>query len=180
MAIKYRLIKWVLFNFLGTKLHEVLYVSQFHVNLLSLGKLLESFSISKNNGKLYLSSGSNHFPISKFNNMLVINPSSQLCLNLSSLDELILLHKRFGHSNIKSMEKTLNKSFNGSHSCSSSAAIKIYRVPHFLNTNTTKVLLHIICADLAEPKVPNTIQNFHYYLIVVDVATKVTVVIFKK
>ncbi|CEF61504.1 Reverse transcriptase domain and Integrase,catalytic core domain and Ribonuclease H domain and Ribonuclease H-like domain-containing protein [Strongyloides ratti] len=157
------------------QLHEVLYVPQFHVNLLSLGKLLESFSISKNNGKLYLSSGSNHFPISKFNNMLVINPSSQLCLNLSSLDELILLHKRFGHSNIKSMEKTLNKSFNNSHSCSSSAAIKIYRVPHFLNTNTTKVLLHIICADLAEPKVPNTIQNFHYYLIVVDVATKVTV-----
>uniref|UniRef100_A0A0N5CAJ0 Retrovirus-related Pol polyprotein from transposon TNT 1-94 n=1 Tax=Strongyloides papillosus TaxID=174720 RepID=A0A0N5CAJ0_STREA len=149
-------------SLLGQELHDVLYVPQFHTNLLSLGKLLQNFNLVKTDGNLYLKSSNINIPVLTINNMLTINLQQDVCLNLTKCDDTDLFHKRFGHTNLKSMEKTL--------------AIKICRITHPLNLNTTKIPLHTICADLAEPKCSKSIYNIRYYLIVLDIATKVTVV----
>uniref|UniRef100_A0A0K0EWN8 Gag_pre-integrs domain-containing protein n=1 Tax=Strongyloides venezuelensis TaxID=75913 RepID=A0A0K0EWN8_STRVS len=119
------------FSLLGQELHDVLYVPQFHTNLLSLGKLLQNFNLDKKDDNLFLKSSNINIPVLTINNMLTINLQQDVCLNLTKCDDTDSFHKRFGHTNLKSKEKTLHKTFkNIFSSCSSCSAIKICRITH--------------------------------------------------
>uniref|UniRef100_A0A0K0EVG7 Integrase catalytic domain-containing protein n=1 Tax=Strongyloides venezuelensis TaxID=75913 RepID=A0A0K0EVG7_STRVS len=115
-------------SLLGQELHDVLYVPQFHTNLLSLGKLIQNFNLDKKDGNLFLKSSNINIPVLTINNMLTINLQQDVCLNLTKCDDTDSFHKRFGHTNLKSMKKALHRTFkNISSSCSSCLATKILK-----------------------------------------------------
>uniref|UniRef100_A0A0K0FRF8 Integrase catalytic domain-containing protein n=1 Tax=Strongyloides venezuelensis TaxID=75913 RepID=A0A0K0FRF8_STRVS len=60
--------------------------------------------------------------------MLTINLQQDVCFNLTKCDDTDPFHKRFGHTNLKSIENSLHRTFkNISSSCSSCSAIKILK-----------------------------------------------------
>uniref|UniRef100_A0A0K0FRU5 CCHC-type domain-containing protein n=1 Tax=Strongyloides venezuelensis TaxID=75913 RepID=A0A0K0FRU5_STRVS len=115
----------------GQELHDILYVPQFHTNLLSLGNLLQNFNLNKKDSNLFLKSSNINITVLTINSMLIINLQQDVCFYLTKCDDTDLFHKRFVYTNLKSKEKTLHKTFkNISSSCSSCSAIKICRITH--------------------------------------------------